>query len=88
MTSAVLTSIRKLRRIAAALDAGNADTRWLANCLQNYFDGASRGLTLELAFGLSSAAGHANWWTKEAVQARDTALREGNVEHRSLGDCH
>ena len=24
----------------------------------------------------SSAPGQANWWTKEAVQARDTALRE------------
>ena len=45
MTSTALTSIRKLRRLAAVLEAGEqpdpGDGAWLADRLARYLDGAS-----------------------------------------------
>ncbi len=76
MPSTALTSIRKLRRLAAALEAGDADSKWLASRLRQYLDGAERGLTIEMAVGLSPPPGQAAWWTLEAVQVRDAALQE------------
>ena len=66
MTSPALTSIRKLRHVAAALEEGRSldpdDAAWLADKLGTYFESASRGLTIDLAFELSPAPGQANWW--------------------------
>jgi hypothetical protein len=75
MTS-TLDSIARLHRLASALKDGDDDARWLADRLQNYFDAAPRGLTLDLAFDLSPAPGQVSWWTARAIEARDSALRE------------
>ncbi len=76
MTSPALTAVEKLRRLVPVLEAGDAEARWLAECLCNYFDGAERGLTADMALDLSPMPGAAAWWTAEAIEARDAALRD------------
>ena len=80
MTSPALTAIARLRRLAAALEVGEqpdlGDGAWLAERLARYLDGAERGLTVETALDLAPMPGQASWWTEEATQARDDALRQ------------
>ena len=49
---------------------------WLASRLRNYLGGAERGLTVDVALDLAAMPGAAAWWTAEAIEARDAALRE------------
>jgi hypothetical protein len=80
MTSSALDFVARLRRLAAALEAGRApdadDASWLANRLARYFADAPRGLTVDMALGLAPMPGAASWWTAEAIGARDGAIRE------------
>ncbi len=76
MPSTGLTSIRKLRAIVAILEAGNGDERWLAACVREYLESASRGATLDACLGLAAMPGEVSWWTDEAAEARDGAIRE------------
>ncbi len=71
-----LTSINSLRRLIPILEIGDDDARWLAARLRRYLADASRGLSLELALDLSPAPGQASWWTEEATQVRNAALRK------------
>lgn len=75
MPSPALTSIRKLRRLVVTLQAGDEDARWLAERLARYLAAADRGLTLDMALDLAPLPGAAAWWTDEAIEARDAALR-------------
>ena len=75
MTSPALASVDKLRRLAAVLEAGDDDARWLASRLRNYLDGAERGLTVDMALDLAPMPGTAAWWTDERIETRDAALR-------------
>ena len=76
MSSPALNSIARLRRLAAALEAGDDDARWLAARLQQYLTDAERGLTVETALDLAPMPGQVAWWTEEATQVRDDALRQ------------
>ncbi len=80
MVSPALASIARLRRICSALEAGHApdadDAAWLATRLRNYFADAPRGLTVDMALDLAPMPGAAAWWTDEAIEARDAALRD------------
>lgn len=80
MTTPALVSVEKLRRIAAALEAGRVpnpgDGAWLASRLRNYLEGAERGLTVDVALDLSPLPGAAAWWTNEGIERRDAALRD------------
>ena len=75
MPSIALTSIRKLRAIAAALEAGRApaagDGAWLAARLRRYLESASRGATMDICLGLAPMPGEKSWWTDAAAEARD-----------------
>ena len=87
VTTPALDSIRKLRRIAAALESGRApdpgDGAWLAAGLRDYFDGAERGLSIEMAFCLSPAPGFMPWWGVERRDRRDVALAQIITKHFS-----
>lgn len=76
MRSPALASVEKLRRLVPIIEAGDADSKWLAGCLQQYLDGAERGLTVETALDLARQPGQVAWWTEAAIERRDTALRE------------
>ena len=73
-------SIARLRRIAAALEAGRApdagDGAWLSDRLRRYLESASRGATMDICLGLAPMPGEVSWWTDEAAEARDGAIRE------------
>ena len=80
MPSSALDSIAYLRRITAALEVGEPpdpdDGAWLAARLQRYLAAAERGLTVETALDLAPMPGQTSWWTEEATQVRDDALRQ------------
>ncbi len=82
MHTSALTSIKRLRRLAVALADGSADGQWLAGRLSDYLAGAERGLSIDAALGLASMPGEASWWTAEALEVRDDALR-GLAERHS-----
>ena len=84
MISAVLASVEKLRRITAALAAGDEDARWLAARLRRYLSEAPRGgATLELVLGLSPAPGAPPWFEVERHAQRDELLLEIVAKHFS-----
>ena len=80
MTSPAVQSAHRLRRIAAALAAGQMpaaeDAKWMAQALENYLAAASRGADLEICFGLKPMPGGDPWWTLEAIESRNAAIRE------------
>ena len=86
MRSPALAAVEKLRRIAAALEAGRApdpgDGAWLATRLRKYLDGAERGMsTLDLAFDLGAGLGGVTWVEEERRDRRDRLLRDMAARH-------
>ena len=79
---AALIAATRLRRAAVALEAGDADARWLADRLRRYLSEAPRGgATLELVLGLSPAPGGLPWFEIERLDRRDALLMEIATKH-------
>lgn len=80
-----MTSITRLRQIAAAASAGQSiapeDAAWLGAAIGRYLDAAALGLSLEDVFGITPAAGQSSWWRVEARERRNAALRELRERH-------
>jgi hypothetical protein len=78
MTDALATIVR-LRRVAEQAGTGGAlgdDGPWLADALRAYLDRASKGATIDGAFGLTVPDGGEPWWRIELRTNRNAALRE------------
>ncbi len=73
-------SVDRLRRLAAALEAGElpgpADAAWFAAAVRRYLDEAPAGYSMDDALQLTPPAGQAAWWRVEARERRNTAIRE------------
>jgi len=79
---ACLAAIGRLRRTAEVLRReGSCDALLVVEGLERYFEGAARGVTLELTLGLSPAPGQTPWWEAEALAARNRAIRELRARH-------
>ena len=80
MHSPALDSVGRLRRIAAALEAGErpgpADGEWLASRLQRYIDGAALGLTIATALDLALGSSEPTWFQEEQRGQRDDAIHD------------
>ncbi|MBK5960265.1 hypothetical protein CCR97_18960 [Rhodoplanes elegans] len=74
-----LAAAHRLRRLAAALAAGEAltaaDAAWLADRFGAYLDGAAEGVTLDDVLGLVPGRGGEHWWRTERRARRDDAVR-------------
>ena len=73
------TPVQRLRRVIADMEAKPAPTDddvWFARASRRYLENASDGLTLDQALGLAPAQGEQSWWRREALDRRDTAVRE------------
>ena len=82
MTSPVLASIARLRRLAAALVDGDDDERWLAGRLARYLAEAPRGgWSLDLSLDLTPAQGNAPWWEVERIDQRNMVIRAMAANH-------
>ena len=64
-------SIDRLRELAKR-EPGS----WVAESLEYYFSHASKGCSMEEAFGISPGAWQQPWWRKEEVCKRDEAIIE------------
>ena len=78
-----LQSIERLRRVAVALEAGDADARWLAARLRRYFNYVERGLTIEMALDLRTTPGAPSWFEVERRALRDDLLVQIAATHFS-----
>ena len=76
MRSPALAAVEKLRRLAAELEGGGDDARWLAACIREYLESAPRGATMDMCLGVAAMPGEVNWWTAEATRVRDDAIRD------------
>ena len=76
MPSPALESAQRLRRLAAELEGGGEDSKWLANRLWRYVSEASRGLSIQEALDLDPALNGETWFQEERRDQRDTVLRE------------
>lgn len=75
MTSPALDAIAKLRRLAVALAAGDADHRWLAARLGEYLiEAPLAGRSLDSCVGLDPGLGGQTWCEQERRLKRDTLL--------------
>ncbi len=82
MPSTALIAVARLRRLAAALEAGDADERWLASRLQRFFDEAERGSSsLDESLDLAPGPGGVTWVEQERRDQRDTLLRDMAARH-------
>lgn len=80
MASPGLENARRLRRVAEALaddgEVPDEEKKWLHDSLQGYFDAASRGMTLDAAFGVAPLPYCRPWFDEESVGDRETLIRE------------
>ena len=83
MTPTALKSIERLRRVQAALDTGDADARWLAARLREYFDTAELGGSLDAVLDLDPAPAGRIWFQIERRAARDVLLVQIVAKHFS-----
>ena len=81
MTDLAVLAVARLRRIVAALAAGDDDAQWLSACLCRYLEDAERDATLELLLGLAPAPGGTTWWEAERRDRRDALLHEMAGKH-------
>ena len=65
MSPPALTSIARLRRVLPWLDTGDADARWMAARLKEYFDTAELGAALDAVLDLAPAPGGVTWFEVE-----------------------
>ena len=70
-----LAAVRRLRRVADRLDAGDPDQAWLRARLQAYL-AAPEAVDLDGALGLATTPGGLPWWRQERLATRDELLRE------------
>jgi hypothetical protein len=79
--------IDRLRRVAAALESGEApaadDATWFADAVTRYALGACDGLTLDRALGLVSKPGCRPWWRIEERAQREAAVKRVAEEYFS-----
>ena len=68
-------SVEHLRQLAVTLQDGGESERWLARCLQQFFDRAERGSSIEEALDLSPAPGGQTWIEEEYRGQRDAVFR-------------
>lgn len=79
-----LAAIEDLRRAAAILaESGDAASRRVAAGLRDYLDNAAMGIGLETSLGLARMPGQSAWWTVEAIDRRNAALRDLDARHFS-----
>jgi len=77
-----LAAVDRLRLAAAVLRRdGSRDALQVAAEIERYLEDAPRGLTLDLALGLSPAPGQTPWWEAEAFAARNRAIRKLRDSH-------
>ncbi len=85
LTTPALQTVTRLRRLAAALDAGEqpdpGDGAWLGQRLARYLADASRGLSVEMALDLSPNPGDAPWFEIERLDRRDELLLQITAKH-------
>ena len=82
LTTPALQAVARLRRLAVALEAGDADSKWLAQRLARYLAEAPLGLAnLELLFDLDPGPGGVTWFEEERRDQRDTLLRDMAMRH-------
>ena len=77
--------IARLRRIAAALERGEAaspaDAAWFASAVRRYEAEAAVGLDLGRALGLVPPPGGDGWWTLVARRKRNEPIRAMRQQH-------
>jgi hypothetical protein len=79
LTHVGLAAVERLRRIAAAAQAGEApdatDLEWLGQGLSRYLTGAAAGSKLEDALDLAVPPGGSPWWIEQRRAEPDDAIR-------------
>jgi len=71
------TNIDRLRKVVEkAPNKMGSLGEWLAESLKDYFSRASKGFSMEEAFGISHEAWQQPWWREEDVCKRDEAIIE------------
>ncbi len=80
MKTQPIDRLRELLKVAESGELAELGD-WLVPRLNNYFTGASAGVTLEQVFDLAVSPGRAPWWREEALKARDDAIRRLADQH-------